>query len=399
MKHNTALTFRLPDGSLCNPLIRWHKHRYTLMAALAKVPDPRQNQGKRHSLVLILSIPLLGSLAGYSTLKDCLRWVTVHPEFLRFLTQAHGLPHATTIARVLAKCETSHLQIRLEPWYWLLTKWQPPRVVSLDGKTMCGVRTTPVGGSSSVTRHILSLFSHGTHQTIAQIGVDSKENEIPAGQRLLKDQNLTGLTIVADALHTQVDTAGIIRKQGGDYLLMVKGNQESLADIIARTFDDPLCQRQTAIDRDISRGRDMTTEISSSQSVDLKDLGKQWQDIHYVGKIHRWGVRTEKGKVTAIDETVYWIASHKRLRATKALKMIRGHWEIENNLHWQKDYTYAEDKQRLSQGQAPQVMTYLRSLCIGLLKLLGFESITDTVKACQVNARYLQTILRVGMIV
>lgn len=110
-----------------------------------------------------------------------------------------------------------------------------------------------------------------------------------------------------------------------------------------------------------------------------------WQDVAGIGCIHRVGERKVRGICHPVEETVFFITSREALTAKAALRSIRNHWKIENNLHWQKDYTFAEDRQRVRLGNAPQVMTFLRSMCIGLFSLLRIASVSQAISVFRMN--------------
>ncbi len=248
-------------------------------------------------------------------------------------------------------------------------------IASMDGKTDRGVY------GDDVIRHMLSLFTHESQLTIGQIGVLVKENEIPAALRLFKQTQIAGLTIIADALHTQTDTVDAIRTNHADYLLIVKENQRELRNAVAMAMQDRRIQTDTTQEGQYTRGRSIETAVTLTHDPDIcgyvGSLG--WRDVSCCGILHRLGTRTRQGETKEIDETVYFISSRRDLTAKRALGIIRDHWKIENNLHWQKDHTYDEDHQTVRLGNAPQVMSFLRSMAISLFKLLDIASVTEVV--------------------
>lgn len=392
-----AHTYKNQDGVLVNPMRRWKKNKTKLVNSFSLVEDGRSTRGRRHSLPLILSIMFLGMTAGYSTLKDCLAYASSHLKLLLSKTSKtlplHGLPCETAISRALAKVSPESLDKVMQTWLDLLfaptsssiSSQQLSQWASFDGKTMRGVGI----GKEAGDRHILSLTSHLSHRILGQEGVNSKENEIPAAKRLFSrlSLNISDLTLVGDALHTQTDVARVIVEQKADYFLFVKGNQKTLHSIIKHTFTDPLTKTTTATDRQVDSHRDITSTFTLTKDLDLKDLEKDWLGINWVGMIHRVGSREEKGVIKQVDETVYVICSRTKLTAEEGLLACRNHWGIENNLHWQKDWTWREDQQKISRGKAPQIITYLRSLTITLGHYLQTTSITDMVKTNQMQEK------------
>jgi len=382
---DTAHTIKLQDGTLFNFKRRFKKHAFSLVEAFSQVKDGRKDRGKRHSLEEILLIIFFGMLAGKTTIKGCWKVARHHWKFLKkYGEYSHGLPCQTTISRTLQVCEVSSLVTAAITWRRLIYDWEPDSSASFDGKTMRGVHGTDKKGGGNI-RHIVSLFTHQTQQTIGQIGVKDKENEIPAAKRLFKEVDISRLTMVGDALHGQKDTAGTIINEGGNYQLFIKGNQSSLQELIAAQFRDASLKTTNADYQQHDRGRHITTVVTISNDLDIEDLRKDWPGVSFIGRVHRYGTRTDKGKVKQINEIVYFIASNPKLTANRAAKLVRKHWGIENNLHWQKDWTFHEDRQTLRLGAAPQVMTFLRSFCIGLIKLMGIVSVSDTVEDLQLS--------------
>ncbi len=377
---NTVHTIKLQDGTLFNFKRRFKKHHQTLLSSFEAVNDGRDEQGLRHDLAMILVVVFWGILCGQTTLKDCWLSALHNLKFLSgYIDFPHGLPHPTTLSRTLQVCDVESLVKTVHHWQQVLFGTRLNQSASFDGKTMNGVH-----GQDAV-RHILSLFCHTSHQTLSQVGVNDKENEIPAAKRLFQTTDITGLTLVADALHAQKDTAKTIIDGLANYLLFVKGNQEILQEIIAATFADPLTKTESASYCEHTRGRHLTTTVTISNHFDIDDLKKDWAGVSFVGMVEKTGTRTEKETTSFVDERYHFIASNLYLTAKQAARLVRDHWRIENNLHWQKDFTFHEDQQTLRMGAAPQVMTFLRSLCIGLFKGLKLASVTNTVKNLQMN--------------
>lgn len=172
-------TIRLQDGSLCNMNNRIAKRGVSLLTCLQTIPDPRKSQGKRHELSLIVLLVFVALLRGSKDLQDAHLWALHNREFLtRYVPMRHGLPDPTTISRVMALLDPDTLVAAFLSFLTMLGV-TPGQVYSFDGKTM-----RAVSGTDAI-RHILSLFSHGSHLALGQIGVSSKENEIPAFARLL----------------------------------------------------------------------------------------------------------------------------------------------------------------------------------------------------------------------
>ncbi len=382
MSNYTIHTVRLQDGKLFNFKKGILRNRYSLYTTLKRVTDGRSRRGIRHPLESILLILFGGITAGYTTVQDCRLWALNNREWLENVANfPHGIADPTTLARAIAKVDVDSLVDAVIHWQGTIYG-KSSSVVSFDGKTMRGVH------GREVIRHILSLFSHGTHQILGQIGVDTKENEIPAFRRLLTKIDVSGLLLIGDALHTQRETIVDTIFYGADYLLFAKDNQESLVDDLRMFFTDipwgstidGVCDRQDTTSRDI-----VTTVWVSHDTHMCGYLKGNWKGVATIGKIERQGTRVSAdGKVTQVHEIVYCISSRK-LSAQETLFHTRNHWQIENNLHWEKDWVFLEDRQRLRRGNAPQVMTFLRSMALSLFGSFQFSSPAVTVANFKMN--------------
>ena len=395
MHHSIPHTICLQDGSACNLNRRLTKHQFSLVSLLvAGVTDPRSGLGTRHPLVLIILIGFIGMLAGCTDLTDACLYAQYNQrlfEKLLHTTLVHGIPHPTTISRVFQQLNPDEL---VTVWVQFLQLLGIPlgEVYSFDGKTM-----RAVSGTATI-RHILSLFSHDTHLALGQVGVSSKENEIPALERLLTQSTglglIAGSLLLGDALHTQKATVEMIIRYQADYLFTVKNNQRKLkqaiqAELLKRqTIDPTSLSTYTYTDR--TRGRNITTTVTL---VSVTDEGEEllptltgsnhWDGVQTMGVLHRTGTRMSKdGTVHQIDETIGFIAS-RRLTAQEVAEHLHHHWCIENNLHWVKDEVFGEDKHTLKKGKAPQVMSWLRSMVISLCNGLKLTSISTTIHHLQ----------------
>lgn len=383
MDKYTQHTIYLQDGSLCNFTKRVEKQHVSLVQAFSKVTDGRAKRGIRHQLPCILLILFCGITAGYTTLSDCHLWAVHNRKWLqKVIPLPFGIPDPTTLSRSIQKVPIDSLVNAFITWHQLLFG-SFGHVASFDGKTLNGVH------GKEVIKHILSLFLHETHAVIGQIGVNQKENEIPALHRLLTQTNVSGFLLVGDALHTQKETVNYILFHTADYLLFVKGNQEQLQKHLALFFTDIPWHKtvQQANYEDNQRERQVTTTITISHDEQIRTYLKQdgWKEIQTVGKIHKRGIRrTADGKETPIEETYYLISSRK-LTAEQAGRYTRNHWQIENNLHWEKDWLFLEDRQTLRSGNAPQAMTFLRSVCLSVFTSVHFASPAAAVSNFRMN--------------
>lgn len=333
--------------------------RQPLREVLEGVADPRDRRGVRHALTAVLCLAVVGVLAGCRTLGAMREHVAdLEPADLGALGLEEGraLPSESTIRRVLQRVNADDLDARVSSW--LRTRVGAiggRRVIAVDGKTMRGAR-----GAGERAPHLLAALDQAGGVVVGQRRVADKSNEIPALRDLLEPLDLDGAVITADAMHTQRGTAEWIRSRGAHYVLTVKGNQPGLKRELERL---PWKDVPAVSVPDGSHGRRVRRTIKAVEAPAWIDFPGAAQVI----RIRR--TRTVRGRKHV--EVVHLICSLPMTDAQPELvaSWARGHWAIENRLHWIRDVVFDEDRHRLRTGNAPQVMAALRNLAISLIRL------------------------------
>lgn len=387
-------------SSLIEPLVR-HCGNATidagevppdLLTALGQLPDPRKRRGVRHPFTAILGLAVCAVLAGARSFTAIAEWSADLPPTVRArLGIGRRSPCETTIRRVLQRLDPERFDQVVSSW--LADRRDPdpapttagsqapraPRAVAIDGKTIRGARA--VDGRAP---HLLAAFDHDSGVVLGQTAVDEKTNEINAFASLLDRIELTGTVVTADALHTQTKHAHYLHSRGAHYLLTVKGNQPTLYRELKKL---PWQQVPTVdVTTDKGHGRIETRTMKLLQApasitfpnVHLAiELTRRRKPLHD----RRWAT-----------ETVYLITDLDYQQATPALlaDVQRGHWGIENRLHWVRDVTYAEDLSQVRSGAGPQVMATLRNLAISLHRKTGAANIAA---ACRHVSRHPSRVL------
>jgi predicted transposase YbfD/YdcC len=316
----------------------------TMWEVLSSVPDPRKPRGVRYGLAGILVLAICAVLAGAKSFAEIAEWAA---DTGRKPLSAAGIkvPHVTTIQRVLARVDGDAFDTALGAWVGAQVK---PAVIALDGKEVRGAKN---GGGSRV--HLMAAVDHATGTVLGQVDVGVKTNEITMFTALLDTfEDLAGVVVTADAMHTQRAHATYLHGRGAHYVLTVKGNQRTL-------------QRQ------------------------LKTL--PWKDVLFphaaqAAQITRRSRRLNGRKRSV--ETVYVITSLPVEKASPAdlNTLVRGHWTIENRLHWTRDVTYAEDISQVRTGNAPRLMASLRNLAISLYRIAKTINIAKATRHTARNA-------------
>ena len=340
-----------------------------LLAVLARVTDPRRRRGVRHRLVVILGLAVCAVLAGARSFTAIAEWAADADQETLATLGAGKVPSESTFRRTLQRLDADQFDDLAGEWAARRTAPGPGgrRVIAVDGKTLRG---SGHGGQGS--RHLLAALDHVHGAVLGQVEVGAKTNEIPMFATLLDRVDITDAVITADALHAQRDHAIYLARRGAHYLLIIKRNQPSLhAQLAALPWRDvPVAY--TKAERGHGRTERRTLKITSVAA------GLAFPGAAQAIKIVRR--RKVKGKWSA--ETCYAVTS---LRITQAspdqlAAIIRGHWGIEDQLHWIRDLDSDEDRCQIRTASGPRIMASLRNLVITLLRLAGTTSIAAALR-------------------
>ncbi len=339
------------------------------LAVLCEMPDPRKKRGVRHPFAHLLLIMVCAVIAGQRTLVEMAEWAA---DTARDPLAALGIgaPHATTLGRLLKRLDADAMDRLIGAWAQAVTT---ATAIAVDGKEVRGAKN---GGGSRV--HLMSAIAHGTGAVFGQVDVGVKTNEISRFEPLLETiPALDGLVVTADALHTQRGHASYLRSRGAHYVLTVKGNQPSLLTQLASLP----WKRIRAGDRttETANGRDIERTVKCVEVAAGINFPHAAQAIQITRKSRPTGTRKWH------TETVYAVTSLASAEGKPARigALVRGHWAIENGLHWRRDVTWMEDHSQIRTGQAPRVMASLRNLAITILRLAGETNIAKATRAAR----------------
>jgi predicted transposase YbfD/YdcC len=323
-----------------------------LLTYLATIPDPRAGRGRRHPLVAVLALAAAAVLTGARSLAAIAEWAADAPPVIRAALGARreapdrfSVPSEASIRRTLARLDGDALTACVGAW--LADREGPDqrrRAVAVDGKTLRGAKR------DGRQVHLLSAMEHATRAVLAQREVDGAGGEVPSFAPLLADVDLAGAVVTADALHTHAEAAAfLVTRKQADYLFVVKANQPTLLDRCAALawHNVPVLDRT----RDQGHGR---VELRTLKVVSVRGFGfpHASQVLQVTRKVR--DLDTRRWRTTV----VYAVTSlaHAHASPARLADLIRGHWTIENGLHYVRDVTFAEDASQLRTGSAPQVM-------------------------------------------
>jgi predicted transposase YbfD/YdcC len=365
-----------------------------LRAALGAVVDPRKRRGVRHRLVVVLTAAVCAVAAGVRSFVAVAEWVADLPAEVAAALGTDGrCPSESTIRRLIGRVDADRFDAVIGAFVQGLCTSRAPagrrRVLAVDGKTLRGSRRTDDGGGSEPGRHLLAVIDQHTRVVLGQVNVEGKTNEITAFAPLidtLTSLDLTGVVITADALHTQRDHVDDLHGRGAHWVLTVKGNQPrlrcQLAGLPWRQVEPAHRSAGTAHGRREIRTLKVVTIAAGIEFPHAK------QAVQITRKTRPVSARTGK-RGRWHSETVYAVTDlgPHQARPDELATWIRGHWQIENGLHWVRDVTFAEDLSQIHSGAAPQVMASLRNLAISLHRLAGATNIAAALRHHARDAR------------
>ena len=320
-----------------------------LLDLLAQVPDPRKRRGRRHPLAGLLAVGIAAVIAGSKSFAAIGQWAAdAGAETLAVLGAVRGPAEESTFRRAFALVSPDALDQVLGAWLHTRVVQAGGRlVIAIDGKTIRGARN-----KDGKARHLVAALAHGIGAVLGQVAVDVKSNEIPAVRDLLKAfASLAGAVVTIDAMHTQSDTAQVILGRQADYVMTVKGNMLTLYRRLKK-LPWAAVPAVSAVSTDHGRRARRTIKVA------LVPAWTGFDGAAQVAQLRR--TVTRKGNKTV--EVVYLITSDHDADPATLAAWVRGHWEIENRLHWVRDVTYQEDKSLVRTGNAPRVMASLRIL-------------------------------------
>lgn len=334
------------------------------------LPDPRSKHGLRYDLAYLLTCLVAGLLCNCDSTLALAEWCR---DQRMLLTRLFGprrflCPSDSLYRKLLPRLNAQQIEWMLADWIRSTLQAAADDPIALDGKTVRGAATTEHAGP-----HLLSFRTHHSPETLLQVVVSEKTNEIPVAQALLPCLPLQGRVCTADALHTQKDFMLCVDALGGKTVLTVKNNQPTLYADLATYFADPYASFEAFSTRDHHRGRieERRIRVSSEMNSYLAD----WPLIQQVAELTRTVTVRKTGKISL--EVVYLITAltPQEARPPRLLELVRGHWSIENSSHYVRDVTFSEDRSRLRSGQAPQIMATFRNLVITLIHRHGSSQI------------------------
>ncbi len=339
-----------------------------LLRAFAELEDPRMDRTKKHSLSDILALAICAVLCGADG------WVQValfgrrkEKWFRTFLDLPNGIPSHDTFGRVFARLDPEGFERCFMRWIAALATRAKGRLVAIDGKT---IRRSLDGANGKAAIHMVSAWCQANHMVLGQVATEAKSNEITAIPKLLALLDLDGAVVTIDAAGCQKKIARKIVEQGGDYILQLKGNQGGLHAETVELFDQ--CLRDDCLGISYTKaetvngghGRIEHRRLWATSEVAWFAERDKWKDLRSLIRVQ--AKRTIDGETSCEDR--YYISNRPADDPAGLLEHIRGHWSVENNLHWCLDVSFADDDRRIRKGHGAENFSRLSRIALNLLK-------------------------------
>jgi predicted transposase YbfD/YdcC len=345
----------------------------SLIACFRDIPDPRVERTKRHNLIDVLVISICTLLCGGETFNDMEDFGKAKRDwFATFLELPGGIPKHDTFNRIFAALDPQRFLDCFLRWTQSLRTAVAEEIIAMDGKALR--RALDQG---QTLPYIVSAWAVEDGLVLGQLKVADKSNEITAVPELLRVLDVRGCTVTTDAMGCQKKIAKQIIDSGADYVLALKGNHETVHEEVKTYLDDAI-SRQAA---DGSASGSVIPELVTTETVEKNhgrlETRRYWQSetIGWFADLAKWEGLRSVGVVEATREIKGKISTERRYflsslscDISRFAKAVRGHWGVENKVHWHMDVSFGEDQSRARTGHAAENLATLRRLALNLLK-------------------------------
>lgn len=364
-----------------------HPESTTLANVFAQLPDPRKRRGKRHGWTLIWTTICTALLSEQRTPHAIAHWIQLHADELlaRLQPARRQVPSEATIRRALRQVDRSVLEQRLATFAQHLPEPSapavpapatlPPHGLAIDGKAVRGA------GKHGPCPHLVSLVRHRDARVLEQRAVAAKRHESSAVRPLVDGQDLRGTVVTLDAGLTQRPLAAQLLARGGDYLMVVKRNRPQLYDELAAFFHTPPlpCEEPWREAQTVGKGHGRLETRRVRCTADL-DGYLEWPGVQQVVQRTTERLRVKTGEVSRA--VTYALTSLEPAVGTPEVLegLWRGHWRIENQVHYVRDVTMGEDAGQAHTGSTAQALAAVRNALLALLRRAGWTNIADALR-------------------
>ena len=356
--------------------------------------DPRQSAKVCYPLFDVLFLAICATIAGCEGWEEIEDFGEAHLNWFQSkgLFQK-GLPVHDTIARIVARLEPTEFQRCFSNWMQAVHDSTDGELIAIDGKVL---KRSYDRNSRQSAIHMVSAFASANGVVLGQTKTDAKSNEITAIPGLLKLLDIKGCLISIDAIGCQTAIATEIINGGGDYLLAVKGNQETLAKAVKERLSTVTTTAAGQLAMERGHGRVEMREYHVLPAGELAAQFPQWAQLTSIGVAIGYRRELKTGKESL--EYRYYISSAE-LSEERFAAAVRGHWGIENRLHWVLDATMGEDDCPIHRGNGAEIMACMRHMALNMLRAETTRktSIKRKQRMAHMKSDYLEQVLLAGI--
>jgi predicted transposase YbfD/YdcC len=340
----------------------------TLVEHFSSITDPGIERTKRHNLIDILAISICATICGADGWEEFELFGQAKLDWFKsFLELPNGIPSDDTFRRVIGRINPSQFRQCFLDWVRSVYELTQGQIVAIDGKQS---RRSFDRAAGKTAINMVSAWASENQMVLGQVKVDSKSNEITAIPELLELLEVAGCIVTIDAMGCQTEIATKIVGKEADYVLAVKANQGNLYEDIVQYFDWALADKfnQTTYTTeetiDGSHGRVEVRRYYATDDIEWLRKKAAWNGLKSIAMVE--SERTVLGEQTSLERRYY--ISSLSADAKHLGRAIRGHWSIENCLHWVLDIGFREDESRIRKDHAPENVATLRHIALNLLK-------------------------------
>lgn len=335
-----------------------------IISIFRTIKDHRVTGRCLYPLSDLLTIALLTYLCGGEDYVDMSDFAESRARSYGLLKGCETSPSPDTFERLMRAVSPAEIERCLMQYGKQFLDTLVEKQVAIDGKKLRGTRPTSKGTQGD---YLLNAFVCENELVIGQMALQNKENEITAIPNLLNNIDITGATVTIDAIGTQVNIAQQILDKGADYMLAAKDNQKFTRMAIAETFSlnpKAIIDQYSDLDGGHGRVEERVCQIMRAESMVDNEIEGRWPGLKTFVKVTS---KVSKGDTT--EESVrYYISSDDYPKAKYYYLLARGHWGIENQLHWHLDVTFHEDASRARMDYAPQNLSLIRKMALQIIK-------------------------------
>lgn len=359
----------------------------------SEVPDFRINRRKLHLFSDILMLSLCAMICGADDFEDIEQYGHEKEAFLKkFLDLPNGIPSHDTINRVFRLMDTVKFEECLIRFSENIRRFVETENISshqinIDGKVLRG---TAKSGKRKSGLCLVSAFTTVQGLSLGQVAVDSKSNEKTAIPLLIDKLDIKNSLVSIDAIACSASIANQIIDKGGNYLLALKRNQKNIYEQVLDYFEKNKDMLQKDVWNDFGSGRIEKRTCYICEDLSFLSNVSDWKELKTIVIIEATREKNEK-----VEENTRFYLSSEKATSYQFNRHVRGHWSVENNLHWQLDVTFREDQSRIRKDNAPENMTTLRKIALQLLNQMpDKKSVKSKRKVAGWNDEYLLEILQ-----